>query len=160
MQHVNKVISCVNQNQVFKTSLCGNTVIKWFKKYRNMKFLGQIYLIYQHLSTNFTSYQKYFTIFTCARPFNVSFLYEEPPPSRSNPSGAYSWHSSCIHISASAWQPGEMHNATAFALLYLLQLGRSFGFSDVLLRFVLTALTAVVLKWLNNWGFPKFFWLG
>ena len=49
--------------------------------------------------------------------------------------GAYRWHGSCIHISASAWQPGEMLNVTAFALLHLptiLQSGRSMVVGDVL----------------------------
>ena len=36
------------------------------------------------LSTEFTLYQKHFTIFTCVRPLSVSFLCEkEPPPPRS-----------------------------------------------------------------------------
>ena len=47
---------------------------------------------------------------------------QEPPPPRSTPWGAYRWYSSCIHISALAWQPGEIHNnVSAFALLHLLQ---------------------------------------
>ena len=47
-----------------------------------------IYLSYLYSASPqmFTSYQKCFTIFTCARPFSVSFLCEkEPPPPRSIP---------------------------------------------------------------------------
>ena len=82
----------------------------------------------------FTSYQKCFAIFTCARPFSVSFLCEkEPPPPRSTPWAAYRWHGSCIHISTSVWQPGETHSVSAFALLHILQSGRSVVVGHVLM---------------------------
>ena len=45
----------------------------------------------------------------------------EPPPPRSTPWGAYRWHNSCIHISTSAWQPGETNNVSELTLLHLLQ---------------------------------------
>ena len=49
-----------------------------------------LYYLYSASPQIFTSIQKRFTIFTCARPFSVSFLFEkEPPPPRSTPWGAY-----------------------------------------------------------------------
>ena len=85
---------------------------------KHLYFYLSIYLIYiVPLHRLFISYQRHFTIFTCARPFSVSFLCEkEPPPPRSTPR----CHGSFIHISASVQQPGETHDVSAFALLHLL----------------------------------------
>ena len=99
-------------------------------------FYLSIYLSYLYSTSPqiFTSYHKCFTIFTCARPFSVSFLCEkEPPPPRSTPWGAYRCHGSCVQIFASARQPGETHNVSAFALVHLLQLGRSMVVGHVLM---------------------------
>ena len=103
----------------------------WWLKATNANYLSiyiyiyiYIYISYLYSSSPqiFTSYQKHFTIFTCARPFSVSFLCDkEPPPPRSTPWGAHRYHGSCVHISASVQQPGETHNVSAFTLLHLLQ---------------------------------------
>ena len=98
-----------------------------------------IYLSYLYSTSPqiFTLYQKHFTIFTCPRPFSVSFLCEkEPPPPRSTPWGVYRCHGSYVHISASAQQPRETHNVSAFALLHpptILQSGRSMVVGHVLM---------------------------
>ena len=59
-------------------------------------------------------YLKHFTIFTCARPVSVSFLYkEEPPLPISTPWGAYKWPSSCTqHVNL-----GKQHIVSACTFL-------------------------------------------
>ena len=71
----------------------------------------------KRLSTDFSSYQKRFTTFTCARPFSLSFLCEKEPPSpRSTLWGAFRWHDSQASIPVSAHQPVETHIISAVAL--------------------------------------------
>ena len=68
------------------------------------------------LSTDFASYQKSFTIITCAKPFNVHSFFIPPP--RSTPWAKNRWHDSCFGIYASACQPGRRHNVFSFTLLH------------------------------------------
>ena len=73
----------------------------------NCFYILSFYLIYIAPLHRFLHHIRS-TLFTCARPFSVSFLCEkEPPPLRSTLRGAYRCHGSCVHISASARQPGE-----------------------------------------------------
>ena len=104
---------------------CQTTITLLFKD----KFLSVYFIYIVPIHRLFMSYQKRFTILTCARPFSVSFLCEkEPPPPRSTPWGAYRCHGSFIHIlcsSATTWGNTWCFCICLIAPPTILQSGRS-----------------------------------